>query len=351
MKAVSLFSSAGIGELLLSDSNIDVVLANEIQEKRVDCYKFLHPSVQMICGDIRNCDIKRSIIDTIKQKNIKLLIATPPCQGLSTIGKNKTQDHFIIDNRNYLIFDAFEIIDSSNFDYILIENVPRFLKMYFPYDGNLLLLEDIIERKYSEKYKISIEVLNSKNYGVPQNRNRSIIRLHKKHLQWPLPEIENEISLKDAIGHLPSLESGQKSNIKWHFAKEQNDRAVLALKHTSTGKSALFNPIYFPKKESGEKIKGFHNTFKRMKWDCPAPARTTYSGSISSHNNVHPGRPSENRTYSDARVLTLLETFIVHSVPNNIKFQKDLTDTFIRTMIGESMPPLMLYKILKNIKR
>ena len=52
IKAVSLFSSAGIGEILLSDTNIDVVVANELLQKRAECYSFLHPRTEMICGDI-----------------------------------------------------------------------------------------------------------------------------------------------------------------------------------------------------------------------------------------------------------------------------------------------------------
>ena len=70
---------------------------------------------------------------------------------------------------------------------------------------------------------------------------------------------------------------------------------------------------------------------------------------MSSHNNVHPGRLKKDGTYSDARVLTLLETFIVHSIPKDIDFPQDATDTFIRTMIGESVPPLLLYKIISEI--
>lgn len=86
-----------------------------------------------------------------------------------------------------------------------------------------------------------------------------------------------------------------------------------------------------------------------MAWDQPCPARTTYSGSMSSHNNVHPGRLLEDGTYSDARVLTLLETFIVSSIPEDIKFPKDSSDTFIRTIIGESIPPKLMMKIIELI--
>ncbi len=132
LKGVSLFSSAGIAETYYNEINVDIVLANELLEKRVNLYKHLYPDTEVICGDIQKKEIKEKILSNIND-DIKLLVATPPCQGLSSIGKNKTQEAFISDKRNFLIFDVFEIIDQSDFDYILIENVPMFLKMYFTY--------------------------------------------------------------------------------------------------------------------------------------------------------------------------------------------------------------------------
>ena len=349
IKGISLFSSAGIGELLLEHSNVNVICANELLEKRAACYKYLHKKTKMLTGNIQYTEIKKEIIDIANKNNVKFLLATPPCQGVSTLGKNKKQQQFEKDKRNFLIFDIIEIIDSTNFDYILIENVPRFLEMKFPYEGELLTLNEILKIKYAHDYIIEAKVLNTKDYGISQSRPRAIIKMYKKGLSWKDPKTEKEIPLKEAIGYLPSLEAGQKSDIKWHSAKIQNSRAIEALKHTPTGKSALTNEVYYPKKENGERIKGFHNTFKRMSWDEPAPARTTFCGSMSSHNNVHPGRLKPDGTYSDARVLTLLETFIVHSIPRDIDFPKDATDTFIRTMIGESVPPLLLYKIISGI--
>jgi len=349
IKGISLFSSAGIAETYYSDINIDIVIANELLEKRVKMYKHFYPKTNIICGDIQNPKIKNEILSNIT-KDIKLLVATPPCQGLSSIGKNKTQKDFEKDKRNFLIFDVFDIIDKSDFDYILIENVPRFLKMYFPYENNILLLEEIIKLKYQDKYIIDIDILNACNYGIPQTRPRAIIRLYKHGLKWNLPKKEPIITLEEAIGHLPSLESNESSNIKWHFAKNHNDRDILAMKHTPTGKSAIKNEFYYPKKENGDRIKGFHNTYKRMKWDEPAHARTTNSGNIGSHNNVHPGRLQKDGTYSDARVLTILETLIVSSLPENWDIPEWATDNFIRTVIGEAIPPLMSKKILQGIQ-
>ncbi|MFI3162963.1 MAG: DNA cytosine methyltransferase [Bacillota bacterium] len=351
LKAISLFASAGIGELLSSQTNVDIIAANELLQKRADCYQYLHPNSEMNCGDITSDLIKKRMINIVNENDVKVLIATPPCQGLSTLGKNKHQMHYEKDGRNFLIMHALEIIDECNFDYILIENVPTFLTMYFPHEDKFSMLEEILIDKYVDRYDVEVRVLNAKDYGICQSRPRAIIKMFKKGLKWAWPCKENEITLESAIGHLPSLESGEDSNIPWHNAKIHNDRAIIALKHTPTGKSAITNEVFYPKKEDGSRIKGFHNTFKRMDWEQPCPTRTTFSGSMSSHNNVHPGRLLADGTYSDARVLTLLETFIVSSIPDDISFPSGSSDTFIRTIIGESIPPLLMKKVLEGIGR
>lgn len=348
IKAISLFSSAGIGELRLP-KEIKVLAANELLKPRAKCYSFFYPKTKMLCGDITSLEIKNKMIEIAHSNNAELLIATPPCQGLSTLGKNKGQIQYENDRRNFLVLEVLDVIDTCDFNYVLIENVPKFIEMFFPYENEYLRLEDILRKKYADKYIIDIRVLNAKDYGICQSRPRAIIKMWKKDLHWAWPKEEPEISLKEAIGHLPSLEPGQDSGIPWHYAKPQNERAVLAMRHTAPGKSAIANEVYYPKKEDGTRIKGFHNTFKRMVWDQPCPARTTYCGSISSHNNVHPGYLQEDGTYSDPRVLTLLETFIVSSMPEDIQFPKGASDTFIRTVIGEAIPPHLMERIVELI--
>lgn len=349
MKAISLFSSAGIGELRLPKKKIDFVLANELLTQRARCYSYFYPQTRMINGDITDSRVKADIIATANKQKVELLLATPPCQGLSTLGKNKVQNHYINDRRNFLVLEVLDIIDETDFDYILIENVPKFIEMYFPYEGKFYLLNDILNSKYSNKYMIDVRVLNAKDYGIPQSRPRAIIRMYKKGLKWGMPKVEKEITLQQAIGHLPSLEAGEDSGILWHRAKPELERLVLALKHTPSGRSAIANEVYYPKKDDGTRIKGFHNTFKRMVWNQPCPARTTYSGSLSSHNNVHPGHLLSDGTYSDARVLTLLETFIVSSLPEDITFPPNTSENFIRTIIGEAIPPRLLQRIINQI--
>lgn len=350
MKALSLFSSAGIGELLLEQLNIEIVVSNELLKIRSNFYNHIYPNKVHINGDIRDISIKEKIMSNLTN-DIRLLIATPPCQGVSSLGKNKLQNHYLDDERNFLIFDVLYFIDNHDFDVILIENVERYSKMYFPYKGKLLKLYDILLNKYSDKYEIDHSLLNAKDYGVPQSRPRYFIKLFKKYYTWDWPMKQKEITLRDSISHLPSLESGEKSNIKWHYAKVHNDRDILAMKHTPPGKSALKNKIYYPKKKDGNKIKGFHNTYKRLEWDLPCHARTTNSGNIGSHNNVHPGRLLKDGTYSDARVLSIHELLIVSSIPLNWNIPEWASDTQIRQVIGESVPPLLMFNVFKELKK
>ena len=348
IKGASMFASAGIGETYFKKAGIDIVIANELLAKRGQFYSEMNPNSKMIVGDIRDKAIKKKFLDNIT-KDVKFLIATPPCQGISNLGKNRTIDDKLKDPRNYLIFDVLEVIDKKDFNYILIENVSGFLKVLLPYKKDLKTIKEILEDKYSNKYTIEMQILNAKDFGVPQSRPRAIVKMYKKNLKWAWPTPQKEITLEEAIGDLPSLESGEKSNIKYHNARIHTENHVLWMKHTPTGCSAHDNEKFYPVKKDGSKVKGFNATYKRMKWDAPASAVTMRSDAISSQENVHPGRLLPDGTYSDARVLTLRELFIVESLPPEWNIPEWCTDTFIRQIIGEAIPPMLSYNIVKGI--
>lgn len=70
---------------------------------------------------------------------------------------------------------------------------------------------------------------------------------------------------------------------------------------------------------------------------------------IASQRNVHPGRPLPDGTYSDARVLTPLELMLLDSLPANWNIPDDTPEILVRQVIGESIPPLMIKNIVKEI--
>lgn len=88
-KTVSLFSNIGVGEAFLEQSGFGVTLACELDDDRCQTYRRIYPDVDVICGDISKPKVKEAYCD--KAKDAYLLIATPPCQGFSTLNtRHKT---------------------------------------------------------------------------------------------------------------------------------------------------------------------------------------------------------------------------------------------------------------------
>jgi DNA (cytosine-5)-methyltransferase 1 len=350
MKALSLFSNVGFGELYLGDIGVDVVVANELCEDRCNLYKEIHPNCNVVCGDIANektkVDIYESCPDAIFEDGINLIIATPPCQGMSVANAKRLPD----DSRNSLIIHAMDIFNDLLPDYMLIENVSGMAETFINVDGDVINIIEYIKSTLPEPWQLNWKILDAKDYGTPQSRKR-FIGLISKDGKWKHPKPQKKlISVRDAIGHLPSLESGESSKFPWHYAKKHNENHIKWMRNTPTGKTAFNNKIYYPQKD-GRRIKGFMTTYKRIEWDKPSPTVTMCNGAISSQNNVHPGTSLSDGIYSDARVLSVMELAILCGIPEDFlnKFKNKYPESFLRRVLGECFPPKTCLEIIKNI--
>lgn len=345
IKGVSLFSNVGISETYFYKHNIEIIAANELLEKRCVFYSFLYPKVKMICGDITDKKIFKKLVNIYKKNNCSFLIATPPCQGMSIAGKMKEDDP-----RNNLIIQVIDFIKKTEPDNILIENVPGILKFFILVNGKKnKIIDYIINNLEPLGYFINYKVLDAADFNTPQFRKRAIF-LISKIKKWEMPFPQKRISVKDVISDLPSLESGEFSNIKYHYIKKHNSNHIIWMKHTPTGKTAFDNKIYFPSKD-GRKIKGFSTTYKRIEWNKPAPTITMCNGAISSQNNVHPGRLKKDGTYSDARVLSVLELLRIMGLPDDWNIPHWVSDNLIRQVLGEAFPPKFAEAIITNMPK
>ena len=349
MKAITLFSGAGIGESRLAEIGVKVLAANELVKDRATLYSLIDPVSKMISGDIQNLDVFEQLLKLSPPK-LDLLIATPPCQGVSVAGKNRLAEQQLEDERNHLLFPIINFINEISPKNILIENVPQYLKLRLPFKGKLRSVEEILNLEFGSKYCIESRVINCADLGVPQSRRRAFIKLFKKGTNWDWPEdVKEHVLLKDAISHLPSLESGEDSGIPWHFARNHSTDHIRWMKNTPTGKSAFDNKVHFPKGKNGKPIKAYNTTYRRMYWDKPAPAITMRNDAISSQMNVHPGRRNIDGTYSDARVLTPLELLLVNAMNIDEWNKIDAEENLIRKVLGEGVPPLALNKIIEPL--
>ena len=121
LNVLSLFSNIGVAEAYFEQIGVNVVVANEIDERRAILYSKIYPNTQMVCGDIREEFIKNKIFEKCEMCEIDVIMATPPCQGMSTAGRQIKDDE-----RNSLILDVIEVILRVKPKYVFIENVPQF---------------------------------------------------------------------------------------------------------------------------------------------------------------------------------------------------------------------------------
>ena len=146
-KALSLFSSAGVAETYFAKHGVDVVVASELLPERAAFHKYLYPEATMIQGDITDEAIFDNIIAEAKSNGCNFILATPPCQGMSTAGLQLKDD-----SRNRLIIDVVNAIKKINPLFVMIENVPEILNTSILIDGNWILIDNYLHNDLGGTY-------------------------------------------------------------------------------------------------------------------------------------------------------------------------------------------------------
>ena len=371
LNGLSLFANVGVAETYLDELGIEIKVANELEPKRAKFYSHLYPKTNMIIGDITDEEIRKAIVLESKKNNVDFIIATPPCQGMSLAGK---MDKF--DKRNQLIYYAIEVIKKIKPKYILLENVPQLLKTKIKVDNVIISIPEYIHKELDDYYNFADEnIVSARDYDVPQMRKRNIFLLSRKDMNyvWQVPKKKKTITLRDAIYDLPSvdplLKEGLEETLKLfpnYLIKKENaekvskfhrppihaKKHVVAMMHTPSGCTAFDNKIFYPKKDDGTRVNGHYNTYRRFEWDKPARTITQNNGVISSLCCVHPGKPYVQNgevLYSDPRCLTLYELFIVFSLPKDWNVPDWADERFIRRVVGEGIPPMLIKNIVEEL--
>lgn len=371
LRGVSLFANVGIAEAYLDSIGVDMKVANEFIPQRAHFYQDVYTKTHMICGDIKDDNIRTQIVEEAIERNVNFVMATPPCQGMSMAG-----NRFEFDIRNELIYYAVDVIKRVNPEYALIENVPTILKTKIAVDGEIMLIPDYLKKELGENYIFNKESLvKAMDYAIPQMRERNIFLLVRKdkNVKWEFPPKERIVTLEEAIGSLPSLDPLLREGLDftlqkfpdyekkqekaaaispWHKPPKHSWKQVEWMMHTPSGKSAIYNKVYYPQKENGVHIVAHHNHYRRMAWEKPSRTITQNNGVISSLACVHPGRPyikDGEVLYSDPRVLTIYEILIVSSLPLDWPIPMWANESLIRKVIGEGIPSKLIKVIVEQL--
>ncbi len=224
--AVSLFSSAGLGELGLKANGVEIIAANELLADRCALYRENYPETTMLEGDVweRSADIIAAARRALGSDELFLVYATPPCQGMSTNGAGKLQAEIEAgrrgpeDARNRLIIPAMDIITALRPEWVLLENVPGMRNTVIRTDDGPANVLDYVAQRLGPEYVGGGEVLACSDYGVPQLRRRLITLFTRTAAGrqfhedcggsfFPPHEKTPPLSLRDAIAHLPPLDA------------------------------------------------------------------------------------------------------------------------------------------------
>ena len=222
--AIDLFCGCGGMSEGLLKAGFDILFANDISEYASLTYKNRHKQLGLIDGedyvfyqgDIKNVTgnfIKKQITSLKKyrrKKGLKIdaVFGGPPCQGFSMAGKRKKDDP-----RNYLFKEYLRVVSEIMPDYVVMENVVGFLSTKLEdfvandgqkYNMDNSLAPNILVNEFKKiGYKtLKPKVLNSADYGIPQNRKRIIFFAYKNGVKKPVypKPTKNRVTLKEAIG-------------------------------------------------------------------------------------------------------------------------------------------------------
>lgn len=163
----TLFSGIGAPEVALKelDINHEVIFACEKDIEAKKTYLANHRTKYFFD------DITKINEEAIKNMDVDLLIFGAPCQSFSLAGKRKG----LKDERGRLFIKAIQITQAINPDYVLIENVTGLQTQNKGKD-----LEKLIRLMNKAGYSVKKKIINSRDFGVPQNRSRIYIVLIKK---------------------------------------------------------------------------------------------------------------------------------------------------------------------------
>jgi len=341
---------AGCGGLSYGFSQLDdfnIVMANEIGKDISVAYTLNHPGVKML-----NCDIgsltEEVIKKTVGNKKIDVIVGGPPCQSYSTLGKRQ------MDDRANLFVQYKRILEIIKPKAFVFENVVGILSM----DRGRLFKN--VQREFAELgYDLKYKVLNAMDYGVPQIRERVILVgfLGKNNFEYPEPTHGEGklpyVTLKDAIGDLPSISSGETDNS--YMSEPDNDflkfvrknGSTVASEHTSPKNGEHLIKLMKALKDGQSKDdlpenmrpkSGYGNTYAKLWWDRPSTTITRNFACPSSSRCIHP---------RDSRAMSIREGARLQSFPDDYKFYG--SDGMKRLEIGNAVPPLLSCAIAKEM--
>lgn len=314
---VDLFAGAGLFSYAFREEGFEIVQAVENDEFAADSYR-------SNLGDVL---IAEDILDASPIDSCDVLIAGPPCQGFSTLGKRNPSDA-----RNSLSLELLRWVDAANPQVVVVENVAPFLTS----SACRALIQDLSLRGYS----IGADVLNAVDFGVPQKRERAFVVATRASRVFEARRIAagygNLVEAWKGLAVEPDDENLHEAPVPTQLALSRmrtlpyggDKRDILRLA------PELAAPSWFRYPNAVTDVWG------RMRWEAPSNTLRTCFQNPSKGRYIHPEQD---------RVMTIREGARLQTIPDTWSFVGPRTR--IVGQIGNAVPPLLGRSIARGVRK
>lgn len=380
MNYISLFSCAGVGCYGFKQEDFNCIASVELEERRLQIQKYNNKckyETGYIAGDIKLDGTKAAIYDEIKKwnriekiKGVDVIIATPPCQGISDSNHKKRTDEI---ERNSLVVESIELVNTIRPKVFIFENVKAFMKtLCVTKEEKVSAIMDYIIEVLGADYIISGKVMNFMNYGANSSRTRTlVIGIDKKYRDvitpWDLfPDYHKEKTLAEVVRHFPVLEWGEINAEDFYHAFRTYDLHMREWIHDLKPGECAFDqtdPLKRPHQiKDGvivENVQKNRDKYTRQRWNRFVQCVQTRNDQLAAQNTIH---PEQDRVFSIRELMSMMsipDSFRWFNMSleelNNLsdedkrKLYRD-NEINIRQCIGEAVPTVIMQQMAKKIK-
>ena len=314
--------------------------------------------------------IKKNLFDRYGETTVDVVIGGPPCQAYSLVGRGRDKNGMKDDPRNYLYLHYINFLRAFQPKIFVFENVPGILSA----KDRTIFLDFLVQCKSAGYYvDPKPRILNARDFGVLQNRNRIVIIGWKEGTDHSYPEFEQSPlkgKVLDLLNDLPRQQAvkgnvdtflqyaGETSEyaqaaeirndfggVRHHAARFHNDRDReiyrTAINQWDHGNGTRLKYDALPPELQGHKnMTAFLDRYKVVNGDGYSHAVVAHLAK-DGHYFIHPD-------INQARSLTVREAARLQSFPDDYLFEGPRLAMY--TQIGNAVPPLMAEGIAKKIR-
>jgi len=328
--ALDLFSGCGGGSVGFIAAGFLVAGAVEIDAHAAASYESL-TGVRPTLADVRK--VGRADLTTSPSGEVTLLFGCPPCQSFTILrrgGKTVPRDQI----RNALPMEYLRLVEEIRPRHLAFENVPGFSEgRWADAFANFTTRLEVLG------YRCVSDVVDAADYGVPQHRRRLLV-VASRVAEPTLPTATHGpgrlpyMTVRQAIGHLPSLASGERDpSDPMHYARRHKAIAVERLTHVPAGGGRADLPPRL-RLACHKDHRGHFDIYGRMRWDAPAPTLTSGCTNMTRGRFAHP---------EQHRAITLREAMLLQAFPASAALIGGVEAGSLQ--VGNAVPPLLAQRI------